>query len=71
MVAVGVERELRDEKETAADIGEAFIRFPFLITEDAENIAAMKAQYDELYTRLGNGSASRKAAEVVIRTAAR
>lgn len=42
-----------------------------LITEDAENIAAMKAQYDELYTRLGNGSASRKAAEVVIRTAAR
>ena len=36
MVAVGVERELRDEKETAADIGEAFICFPFLITEDAE-----------------------------------
>ena len=42
-----------------------------LITEDAENIAAMKAQYDELYTRLGNGSASQKAAEVVVRTAAR
>jgi len=42
-----------------------------LITEDAENIAAMKAQYDELYTRLGNGSASQKAAEVVVSTAAR
>ena len=41
-----------------------------LITEDAENIAAMKAQYDELYKRLGNGSASQKAAEVVVRTAA-
>ena len=40
-----------------------------LITEDDENIAAMKAQYKELYTRLGNGSASQKAADVVVRTA--
>jgi len=40
-----------------------------LITEDAENISAMKAQYEELYTRLGNGSASRKAAEVVLQAA--
>ena len=40
-----------------------------LITEDDNNIAAMKAQYKELYTRLGNGSASQKAAEVVVRTA--
>lgn len=42
-----------------------------LITEDAENITAMKAQYDELYKRLGNGSASQKATEVVVSTAAR
>ena len=40
-----------------------------LITEDDQNIAAMKAQYEELYTRLGNGSASQKAAEVVIQAA--
>ena len=40
-----------------------------LITEDDANIAAMKAQYNELYTRLGNGSASQKAAAVVIQTA--
>ena len=40
-----------------------------LITEDDVNIAAMKAQYEELYTRLGNGSASQKAAEVVVHTA--
>ena len=40
-----------------------------LITEDDTNIAAMKAQYKELYTRLGNGSASQKAAAVVIQTA--
>ena len=40
-----------------------------LITEDEENIAAMKAQYKELYTRLGNGSASQKAADVVVHTA--
>jgi lipid-A-disaccharide synthase len=41
-----------------------------LITEDAEHIATMKAQYKELYTKLGNGSASMNAAEVVV-TAAR
>ena len=41
-----------------------------LITEDAEHVAAMKAQYEELYTKLGNGSASMNAAEVVV-TAAR
>ena len=40
-----------------------------LITEDAGNVAAMKAQYKALYDRLGNGSASRKAAEVVVRAA--
>lgn len=38
-----------------------------LITEDADRIAAMKAQYRELYTRLGDGSASRNAAEVVVK----
>lgn len=42
-----------------------------LITEDDSHISAMKAQYQELYTRLGNGSASRKAAEVVVQTAAK
>lgn len=42
-----------------------------LITEDEGNISAMKAQYKELYTRLGNGSASQKAAGVVVRAAAR
>ena len=40
-----------------------------LITEDAENVTAMKAQYNALYDRLGNGSASEKAAEVVISAA--
>lgn len=40
-----------------------------LITEDVEHVAAMKTQYRELYDRLGNGSASRKAAEVVVRAA--
>ena len=42
-----------------------------LITEDESNISRMKAQYKELYTLLGNGSASQKAAEVVVSTAAR
>lgn len=42
-----------------------------LITEDVENIAAMKAQYKELYTKLGDGSASQNAAEVVVQTATR
>jgi lipid A disaccharide synthetase len=40
-----------------------------LITEDANNISRMEAQYKELYTQLGNGSASEKAAEVVMETA--
>ena len=40
-----------------------------LITEDANNISRMEAQYKELYTKLGNGSASGKAAEVVMETA--
>lgn len=40
-----------------------------LITEDVEHVAAMKTQYRELYDSLGNGSASRKAAEVVVRAA--
>ena len=31
----------------------------------------MKAQYKELYTKLGNGSASMNAAEVVVSTANR
>jgi lipid-A-disaccharide synthase len=42
-----------------------------LITEDDSQISAMKAHYQELYTRLGNGSASRKAAEVVVQAAAK
>ncbi|MBQ1818604.1 MAG: hypothetical protein II120_00200, partial [Bacteroidales bacterium] len=42
-----------------------------LITEDAENVAAMKAQYKELYTKLGSGSASMNAAEVVVAAAKR
>ncbi len=42
-----------------------------LITADADNISRMKAQYKELYTKLGNGSASLKAAEVVVETASR
>ena len=40
-----------------------------IFKKTANNIAAMKAQYKELYTRLGNGSASQKAAEVVVHTA--
>lgn len=40
-----------------------------LITEDDVHITAMRTQYEELYDRLGNGSASRKAADVVIATA--
>ncbi len=42
-----------------------------LITEDENHISAMKAQYKELYAKLGNGSASGKAADVVITTAKR
>jgi lipid-A-disaccharide synthase len=42
-----------------------------LITEDLDNISRMKAQYKDLYARLGDGSASRNAAEVVVKTAAR
>ena len=42
-----------------------------LIAEDVENIAAMKAQYKDLYTKLGDGSASQNAAEVVVQTAKR
>lgn len=37
-----------------------------LITEDEQHIAAMKDSYRELYTLLGDGSASAKAAEVVV-----
>lgn len=37
-----------------------------LITEDENRISVMKAQYKELYTKLGNGSASMNAAEVVV-----
>ena len=40
-----------------------------LITEDEISISTMKAQYSELYTKLGNGSASAKAAEVVVASA--
>ena len=40
-----------------------------LITEDESRISMMKAQYSELYTKLGNGSASAKAAEVVVAAA--
>lgn len=36
-----------------------------LITEDESHIAAMKADYKQLVTLLGNGSASAKAAEIV------
>jgi lipid-A-disaccharide synthase len=42
-----------------------------LITEDAESVAAMKAQYKELYTKLGSGSASMNAAEVVVAAASK
>lgn len=42
-----------------------------LITEDLDNISRMKAQYKDLYARLGDGSASRNAAKVVVKTAAR
>lgn len=37
-----------------------------LITEDDDVIATMKREYQELYSKLGNGSASAKAAEVVL-----
>lgn len=37
-----------------------------LITENQEHIAKLKSEYDELYDKLGNGSASAKAAEVVL-----
>ena len=40
-----------------------------LITEDENRISVMKAQYKELYTKLGNGSASMNAAEVVVAAA--
>ena len=40
-----------------------------LITEDESRISTMKAQYSELYTKLGSGSASAKAAEVVVAAA--
>ena len=36
-----------------------------LITEDESHIAAMKADYKQLVTLLGDGSASAKAAEIV------
>ena len=39
-----------------------------LITEDTTHIAAMKADYKALYQLLGNGSASAKAAEVILST---
>jgi len=42
-----------------------------LITEDVNHISKMKAQYRELYQKLGNGSASAKAAEVVVNAAKR
>lgn len=35
------------------------------ITEDPQHIAALKADYETLYSRLGEGSASAKAAEVI------
>lgn len=37
-----------------------------LLTEDKSHIAAMKAQYRELYKKLGDGSASMNAAKVVV-----
>jgi lipid-A-disaccharide synthase len=37
-----------------------------LLTEDKSHIAAMKAQYRELYKKLGDGSASINAAKVVV-----
>jgi len=39
-----------------------------LITEDEAHIASMKADYQSLYQLLGNGSASAKAADVIIST---
>lgn len=41
------------------------------ITEDAENVARIKEDYRQLYTLLGDGSASAKAADVVINLAKR
>lgn len=40
------------------------------ITEDEANIAAMKEDYQQLYKLLGDGSASAKAADVVLKTLA-
>lgn len=42
-----------------------------LITEDVENVARMKEDYRQLYTMLGDGSASAKAADVVLNLAKR
>ncbi len=42
-----------------------------LITENEDHIAKMKADYEQLYTLLGDGSASAKAAEVVLNLAKR
>lgn len=42
-----------------------------LITKDQENINRMKADYKQLYTMLGDGSASAKAADVVLKLAER
>ncbi len=41
------------------------------ITEDSSGIAAMKADYERLSTLLGDGSASAKAADVVVNLAKR
>ena len=42
-----------------------------LITNDSANIERMKADYKQLYTMLGDGSASAKAADVVLKLAKR
>ena len=42
-----------------------------LITKDQENIDRMKSEYKQLYTMLGDGSASAKAADVVLKLAER
>lgn len=42
-----------------------------LITQDKANIDRMKADYKQLYTMLGDGSASAKAADVVLKLAER
>ncbi len=41
-----------------------------LITENPDNISAMKAQYKALYAKLGDGSASKNAADIVVKSAA-